>query len=56
MSEVEALARDFLRAGLRAGGVILVHSSLSSLAQPGAAPPAPDAVLDALLPLETRWK
>ena len=46
----EALAATFLAAGVRPGGVLLVHSSVSSLApDAGAAPPSPSTVLEALL-------
>ena len=45
----EALAAAFLAGGVRAGGVLLIHTSLSSLAEPGGAAPSPDTVLDALL-------
>jgi aminoglycoside 3-N-acetyltransferase len=43
---MEALAASFLAAGVRPGGVLLVHSSLSSL---GDVPGGADTVLDALL-------
>ena len=43
---MEALSAQFLAAGVRPGGVLLLHSSLSSL---GIVPGGADTVIDALL-------
>lgn len=46
---VEQLANEFKAAGIRPSGILLIHTSLSSLKTPTTPPPSPDMVIDALL-------